>query len=67
MAPIRCLAVVAVLHLSQSRIKNPSDANEGQVMRAAGKAWNQMLEAAGAGIQSMPLHPKFTLDCKLEY
>ena len=34
-------------------IKNPSDA-KGQVMRAAGKAFNQMLEAAGAGIQSMP-------------
>ena len=33
-------------------IKSPADV-KGQVMRAAGKAFNQMLEAAGAGIQSM--------------
>jgi len=33
-------------------IRNPNDA-KGQVMRAAGKAFNQMLEGAGAGIQSM--------------
>jgi len=31
-------------------IRNPSDV-KGQVMRAAGKAFNQMLEAAGAGIK----------------
>ena len=36
-------------------IKNPSDA-KGQVMRAAGKAFNQMLEAAGAGIQLSLIH-----------
>jgi TRAP-type C4-dicarboxylate transport system, periplasmic component len=40
-------------------IKNPSDA-KGQVMRAAGKAFNQMLEAAGAGIQSMPSSEIYT-------
>ena len=34
-------------------ITNPASV-KGQVMRAAGKAFNQMLEAAGAGIQSMP-------------
>ena len=40
-------------------IKNPNDA-KGQVMRAAGKAFNQMLEAAGAGIQSMPSSEIYT-------
>src|SRR6056300_1395125 len=34
-------------------IRKPDDA-KGQVFRAAGKAFNQMLEAAGAGIQGMP-------------
>ena len=34
-------------------ISNPSSV-KGQTFRAAGKAFNQMLEAAGAGIQSMP-------------
>jgi|TARA_B110000238_G_scaffold181091_1_gene205655 TRAP-type C4-dicarboxylate transport system substrate-binding protein len=33
-------------------IKHPDDA-KGQVLRAAGKAFNQMLEGAGAGIQGM--------------
>ena len=40
-------------------IKNPSDA-KGQVMRAAGKAFNQMLAAAGAGIQKMPSSEIYT-------
>ena len=40
-------------------IRNPSDV-KGQVMRAAGKAFNQMLEAAGAGIQSMPSSEIYT-------
>ena len=34
-------------------ISNPASV-KGQTFRAAGKAFNQMLEAAGAGIQSMP-------------
>ena len=45
--------------------KNPSDA-KGQVMRAAGKAFNQMLEAAGAGIQSMPSSETIQV-CKLVF
>ena len=40
-------------------ITKPSDA-KGQVMRAAGKAFNQMLEGAGAGIQSMPSSEIYT-------
>ena len=40
-------------------IRNPNDA-KGQVMRAAGKAFNQMLEGAGAGIQSMPSSEIYT-------
>lgn len=40
-------------------IRNPSDV-KGQVMRAAGKAFNQMLEGAGAGIQSMPSSEIYT-------
>jgi TRAP-type C4-dicarboxylate transport system substrate-binding protein len=40
-------------------IRKPSDA-KGQVMRAAGKAFNQMLEGAGAGIQSMPSSEIYT-------
>ena len=40
-------------------IRNPSDA-QGQVMRAAGKAFNQMLAAAGAGIQKMPSSEIYT-------
>jgi TRAP-type C4-dicarboxylate transport system substrate-binding protein len=40
-------------------IRNPSDV-KGQVMRAAGKAFNQMLESAGAGIQSMPSSEIYT-------
>ena len=40
-------------------IKNPSDV-KGQVMRAAGKAFNTMLQAAGAGIQSMPSSEIYT-------
>ena len=40
-------------------IKNPADV-QGQVMRAAGKAFNQMLAAAGAGIQKMPSSEIYT-------
>src|SRR6056300_641862 len=40
-------------------IRKPDD-TKGQVMRAAGKAFNQMLEAAGAGIQSMPSSEIYT-------
>ncbi|MBD1156330.1 TRAP transporter substrate-binding protein DctP [Pelagibacterales bacterium SAG-MED16] len=40
-------------------ITNPSDV-KGQVMRAAGKAFNQMLAGAGAGIQSMPSSEIYT-------
>ena len=40
-------------------IKNPADA-KGQVMRAAGKAFNQMLASAGAGIQKMPSSEIYT-------
>ena len=40
-------------------IRNPSDV-KGEVMRAAGKAFNQMLEGAGAGIQSMPSSEIYT-------
>ncbi len=40
-------------------IKSPGDA-KGQVMRAAGKAFNQMLASAGAGIQKMPSSEIYT-------
>ena len=40
-------------------IRNPKDV-KGEVMRAAGKAFNQMLEGAGAGIQSMPSSEIYT-------
>ena len=40
-------------------IKSPADA-KGQVMRAAGKAFNQMLASAGAGIQKMPSSEIYT-------
>ena len=40
-------------------ISNPASV-KGQTFRAAGKAFNQMLEAAGAGIQSMPSSEIYT-------
>ena len=40
--------------VSKKNCISSPDSVKGQTFRAAGKAFNQMLEAAGAGIQSMP-------------